>query len=206
MYINFNLKTVVYAAVFVAAGAIAAEAATVSAVVSTGDPNFGTVLETGSSWTTPPATVTGSVGSVYASPFNDTTSAYFTVGSPGYVASPAVLSVAATDSFQLLWGTVDSYNAIVFSDGTLSYTVSGNDLSPFLTVNGGTGAIVDITTDFAFTTVSFYSNYPGFGGDTAAFEYALATPAPVPLPAAGLLLVGALGGLASLRRRKARAA
>ena len=55
MYINFNLKTVVYAAVFVAAGAIAAEAATVSAVVSTGDPNFGTALETGSRWTTPPA-------------------------------------------------------------------------------------------------------------------------------------------------------
>ncbi len=30
-------------------------------------------------------------------------------------------------------------------------------------------------------------------------------PAPVPLPAAGLLLVGAVGGLAALRRRKARA-
>ena len=32
------------------------------------------------------------------------------------------------------------------------------------------------------------------------------TPAPVPVPAAGFLLVGALGGLAALRRRKALAA
>ena len=46
----------------------------------------------------------------------------------------------------------------------------------------------------------FVNNRPGFGKVTATF-----TLAAVPVPAGGLLLIGALGGLAALRRRKAAA-
>lgn len=41
-----------------------------------------------------------------------------------------------------------------------------------------------------------------FVGDLDDFKLSAITVAPVPVPAAGLLLVGALGGLAALRRRK----
>jgi hypothetical protein len=43
---------------------------------------------------------------------------------------------------------------------------------------------------------------PGNSGPTGGFDVDSISVSPVPLPAGGLLLIGALGGLAALRRRK----
>jgi hypothetical protein len=174
------------------------------------------------SWTDLPSTVNGSLGGAYKSPFDpalanngvDVTGGdvipnwhniqYYTVGSPApnSAPSPAILEFAIQQSYlSLLWGSIDTYNAIaLYLNGVLQDTVTGG----FLLVNGGQpaasgAAFVKIAG--SFDEVRFYSNYPGFGADTPAFEFSNVV-ATVPVPAGGLLLLGALGGLAALRRRK----
>ena len=63
-------------------------------------------------------------------------------------------------------------------------------------------------------TFRFWHPHPQLGGDTAGTDntdrvrtFAIATPiSAVPLPAGGLLLLSAVGGIAALKRRKKRAA
>lgn len=183
---------------------------TFTASGSTGVPAGYGVNIGAATWATAPATVDGSVTNEFRSPYDELGamgtsgySDYFTVGSPGKPGSPAVLFLStARKTFSMLWGSVDSYNAVSLCAGATCATVTGTQVSKAAPANFGTGnAIVNFTADFAFDTVSFFSNY-GQKADVAAFEFAV-SPVPVPLPAGGLLLLGALGGIAALRRRKA---
>jgi hypothetical protein len=188
-----------------------AQAATVSftATGSSGVP-AGYGVNTGTAtWLTEPAIVDGTAGG-FRSPYDELGapgtlgySDYYTVGSPNLQGSPAVLSLAkALNVFSMLWGSVDRYNAVEFCFGTTCDRVTGSEIADAAPANFGTGnAIVDFTADFAFDRISFFSNEGTGGTDIAAFEFAIA-PVPVPLPAGGLLLLGALGGIAALRRRK----
>lgn len=158
-------------------------------------------------WEPAPGIVDGNLGGAYRSPYDEGNSGetdYFTVGSPGETPSPAILILdSAKNTFSMLWGSIDTYNAVKFCLGTTCDTISGSEIKLATTgAQYGTGnAIVTFTSDFYFETVSFFSNF-GRNGDAPAFEFAVA-PVPVPLPAGGLLLLGALGGIAALRRRKA---
>jgi hypothetical protein len=94
-------------------------------------------------------------------------------------------------SLRLVWGSPDNYNNLHFLLGA----------SVVETVNGGQaqGPVavrqqwVDIT-DVIFDGLTFETS-------KNAFEFASLETTPVPLPAAGWLLIGAFGGLGLLRRR-----
>ena len=64
----------------------------------------------------------------------------------------------------------------------------------------------DVSQTWTFTTTGGVLSFENTGGDNIGAVLSSATLSAVPVPAAGFLLVGALGGLAALRRRKARAA
>lgn len=129
---------------------------------------------------------------------------YFTVGSPGKQASPAVLDLnGVRTSLTFLWGSIDSYNAVKFYLGGVEQAVvDGNAAFDAGGLPAASGAAFVKVSDLSFDRIEFYSNHPGGGADTAAFEFSNVV-ATVPLPAGGLLLLGALGGLAVLRRRTA---
>lgn len=170
-------------------------------------------------WGPAPAIVMGSESGLFKSPFDPAKAnagtdvplaqqvpgwakiEYYSVGTPDLVPSPAILKFDERQiSLSLLWGSIDLYNAIEFYlNGVLKSTVTGDDLFD----NGGLpaasgAAFVKITE--RFNEVRFRSNFDE-EGDIAAFEFSNVVAA-VPIPAGGLLLIGALGGLAALRRRK----
>jgi hypothetical protein len=95
----------------------------------------------------------------------------------------------------LVWGTPGTLNTLkLFLDGDLKFTLAGTGPAGF---SGNVNNSVLVT----ISGLSFDTMVVGAGNP--AFEFANLTVAPVPVPAAGLLLVGALGGLALARRRKA---
>jgi hypothetical protein len=155
-----------------------------------------------------PDVVDGYLPSNYRSPYDELGapgtpgySDYYTVGSPNLQVSPATLLLnSARKTFSMLWGSIDTYNAVEFCLGATCDKVTGSEIAAGIPTNefGSKNAIVRFSSDFDFDRISFYSN-EGLSGDRAAFEFAVAA---VPLPAGGLLLLGALGGIAALRRRK----
>lgn len=218
------LKTAFAAATFGLLSVLPASAASVS-VVANAPASWALVdpaqsLTVTGTWIDPPATVNGSSTNVFKSPFdpakanagadvpaNETIPGwdkikYYTVGSPVEgSASPAIMSFSEKQSYlSLLWGSIDTYNAIKFYlNGVLQSTVTGG----YLLDNGGKpaasgAAFVRIAE--SFDEIHFLSNFDE-NGDIAAFEFSNVIAA-VPVPAGGFLLIGALGGLALLRRRK----
>ena len=199
--------------------AFGAQAAT---ILASSDQNVGNTADiygaaysaytpSGAVWSDDPTRLVppGNQTSVSKSPFSGTSlqdvQSYFAVGSNddtlGGAPSPVTLTFSGVqDAFKILWGSIDSYNSITFSLGTTDVlTYTGNQLAAALGISPATGfaryekvALVSFE-DLSFDKVTFTSS-------SAAFEFALA---PVPLPAGGLLLIGAIGGLAALRRRKA---
>lgn len=153
-------------------------------------------------WGAEPDTELGNTPNVAQSPFNSNGNTgsqnYYSVNTSN---TPATLTYNTLQTvFNILWGSVDDYNTITFTQGdnsTVSFvgTTIANAIGG-LTSNGGNYEVTALVnfTDFAgggFKSVAFSTTQN-------SFEFALA---PVPLPAGGLLLLGAVGGLAALRRR-----
>jgi hypothetical protein len=147
----------------------------------------------------------GSPG-VYATPLGDQTN-YMAVLGGG---SETIAYSTLMNSFGLYWGSVDSYNSLAFYNGdTLVATITGSDVAPPLTANGG-------QTDYASNDYVLISALPQFDRVVAAsssysFEFdnvaaGVATlSAAVPEPSTwAMLLLGFLGlGYAASRRGKA---
>ena len=108
---------------------------------------------------------------------------------------------------EFVWGSIDKFNSLTFYLGGLQVdTFQFTTLASAQAVGfvGGrsmgrdsmTARIINIGAGGTFDRVVFRSTED-------AFEFANLTAAQVPVPAGGLLLMGALGGLAFVRRRRA---
>ncbi len=181
-------------AALVLGGAGAANAATVtfSALPATAVA-VGPVSDWGTftGWGTYFEDVTGTAGA-RKSVYLDTTSPYSAVANAW-----AQYDYGQTyTSLSFAWGSPDDFNTVEFLlNGTVvdSYSIDlSTDIAP--AIYAKTGALATFT-GVTFDAVRFASE------NGLSFEYSNVSP--VPVPAAGLLLVGALGGLAALRRRKA---
>lgn len=152
--------------------------------------------------------VTGSVSGIRRSPWEGT----------GFLGSGVYTSVSANSaatydfgpslSLSLVWGSPDAYNRLSFFSGaTLLGTITGQqvttEVKPLSTLPNSSPsqgfAFVELALagGLAFDRVTFES----IGSN--AFEYGSVSATPVPLPAAGWMLLAALGGLGFLRRRAA---
>jgi hypothetical protein len=145
----------------------------------------------------------GSLG-FYATPYGDETN-YMAVLGGG---SESMTYSSLMNSFGLYWGSADTYNSLTFYNGaTLVATITGADVAPPLTANGG-------QTDFASNGYVWITALPQFDRVVAAsssnsFEFdnvvaggATQFSAAVPEPSTwAMLLVGFAGlGYAALRR------
>lgn len=82
--------------------------------------------------------------------------------------------------------------AIAFGAAVLAAPVAADDLG---------GTLGDITDHVMMLTLNEASPVNGSNGEGNGYENGFEDTAVVPLPAAGFLLLGGLGGLALLRRR-----
>lgn len=184
------------AALPAAAATVTIEVPDLSTLASTS-----TDLPDGASWLVAPDLVSGSVDGAYLSPFEGQPGAesidYWDVAGTMAATSATLLLDTAASSLSFLWGSPDAYQGITLTwrnpFGDWEHLVFGwDDLGAYAT---GEGAMMFTITGFTFDKVEFYSGAPGF-------EFSNITLAPVPLPAAGLLLLAGLGTLGALRRRK----
>ena len=116
----------------------------------------------------------------------------------------ALLSLARPQGvLSLLWGSPDKSNMLeLLLGGQVVATFWGGDLGSFpgagLLREPGSGAALLSLSGTRFDSVRFSSWANG-----GTFEFSNVTTSPVPLPPAALLLLGAVGTLAMLRRRRA---
>lgn len=98
-----------------------------------------------------------------------------------------------------VWGTPGPQNVLQLFLGTSSQLIitgAAAVVDPTRPTNNANYSRMTTITDVRFDRITFTAGNP-------AFEFANLTIAAVPLPAGGLLLLGALGGLMVLRRRSA---
>lgn len=103
------------------------------------------------------------------------------------------------DRLSLVWGTPGPTNTLkLLLGGVEQFAMTG--AGPLPLSGGGLKSVLVTISGLQFDTMLI-------GADHRALEFASlsveAAPSPVPVPAAGLLLAAALGGLAFTRRRKA---
>lgn len=173
-------------------------------------------LPAGASWTTTPFINTESANpcgsGAGCSPFDPRFTAFtpvagwedipfYAVGPNGSLSQPAELTFSEKKGgLTLHWGSIDNRNTMEFYNGAnLVATVGGADVpSP---VNnpandpGFASALVQVS-DIAFDRVVFSNG--GFNG----FEFTNLSAAPIPLPAAGWMLIAAMSGMAFISRRR----
>lgn len=98
-------------------------------------------------------------------------------------------------AISFVWGSPDAYNSIAFLKGGKEFDVITGSAVAGCCGGNVANSQVTVTASGAFDSFELRSSQ-------AAFEYANLEVSAVPVPAAGFLLMGAMGGLAALRRRK----
>jgi hypothetical protein len=175
------------------AGAASAATVTWSALPATSAPNPTITAQSG----TVIADTAGTVGGVRLSPWQGTAGAATNVFTSVAVGFAEYSFNTLKGSLSFVWGSPDSFNSVqFFRNGSLIDTVIGFGTGKNLALP--TALMTLIGDDMGFDAVRFVS-------ERKAFEYGFVTVtdlAPIPVPAAGLLLLTAVGGVAALRRRK----
>jgi hypothetical protein len=194
--LDFARKTFLGLSAALAMGsAMPAAAATLDGAGWTGDPKCTT--GTGSSANTW-ATVNVLAGATFEGSFSDIDlggNLCFNFANSSLVDAVVTFAVATVNQGGSIWGFRDGVQLVSEQLGNLWTVAEGADDSnsfTFLIAAGDTVFFDWIYGDPYGETDNLYSNI-----DFVVYA------SPVPLPAGGLLLIGAIGGLAALRRRKA---